>query len=91
MSELVLLGWWWGLRPYYTLKLRACQRLIVGWNPEYCQYRQGAGLGVFKCHYSAIVSGDEAMKPRVLGLVNHTLTTAAEFFVDAVVRDCLAD
>jgi signal transduction histidine kinase len=26
---------------------------------------------VFKCPYSAIVSGDEAMKPRVLGLVNH--------------------
>jgi hypothetical protein len=38
MSELVLLGWWRGLRPYYTLKLKACQRLIVGWNLEYCQY-----------------------------------------------------
>jgi hypothetical protein len=24
-------GWWRGLRPYYTLKLEASQRLIVGW------------------------------------------------------------
>ena len=31
-------GWWRGLRPYYTLKLKACQRLIVGWNLEHCQY-----------------------------------------------------
>jgi hypothetical protein len=38
MSELVLLGWWRGLRPYYTLKLNACERLIVGWKLEYCQY-----------------------------------------------------
>jgi hypothetical protein len=36
-------GWWKGLRPYYTLKLNACQRLIVGWNLEHCQYRQGQG------------------------------------------------
>jgi hypothetical protein len=33
---------------------------------------------------SAIVSGHEAMKPRVLGLVNHRDTTAAEFIDDAV-------
>ena len=31
-------GWWRGLRPYYTLKLKACQRLIVGRNLEYCRY-----------------------------------------------------
>jgi hypothetical protein len=36
MSELVLLGWWRGLRPY--LKLNAWGRLIVGWRLEYCQY-----------------------------------------------------
>jgi hypothetical protein len=45
VSELVLLGWWRGLRPYYTLKLNAGQRLIVGWNLEYCQCRQGQGPG----------------------------------------------
>jgi len=38
-------GWWRGLRPCYTLKLNACQRLIVGWNLEYLQYRQGQGPG----------------------------------------------
>jgi hypothetical protein len=38
-------GWWRGLRLYYTLKLNACQRLIVGWNLEYCQYRHGQGPG----------------------------------------------
>jgi hypothetical protein len=27
------------------LKLNACQRLIVGWNLEHCQYRQGQGPG----------------------------------------------
>jgi hypothetical protein len=34
ISELVLLGWWTGLRSYYTLKLSTYQRLIVGWKPE---------------------------------------------------------
>ena len=29
--------WWRGLRPHHTLKLKPCQRLIVGWNLEYCQ------------------------------------------------------
>jgi len=33
LSELVLLGMVErGLRQYYTLNLKACQRLIVGWN-----------------------------------------------------------
>ena len=41
--SLLCWGWWKGLRPYYTLKLNACQRLIVGWNLEHCQYRQGQG------------------------------------------------
>jgi hypothetical protein len=40
MSELVLLELVERLRPYYTLKLKACQRLIVGWNLEYCQVAQ---------------------------------------------------
>jgi hypothetical protein len=34
MSELPLLGWWKGLRPHYTLKLNASERLIVGWKLE---------------------------------------------------------
>src|ERR1700745_2065331 len=33
MSQLALV--WRGLRRCYTLKLNACQRLIVGWNLEY--------------------------------------------------------
>jgi hypothetical protein len=44
-SELVLLGLVERAEPYYTLKLNACQRLIVGWNLEYCQYKQGQGPG----------------------------------------------
>jgi hypothetical protein len=38
MSKLVLLDWWRGPRPYYTLKLKACQRLIVG--PNYSGSRR---------------------------------------------------
>jgi hypothetical protein len=38
MSELAQLGLVRGLRPYYTVKLKAGQRLIVGWNLECCQY-----------------------------------------------------
>ena len=37
------------------------------------------------------LEGDEAMQPRVLGLVDHTHTAAAELFHDAVVRDGLVD
>jgi hypothetical protein len=40
--NLLCWGWWGGLGLYYTLKL---QRLIVGWNLDYCQYRQGQGPG----------------------------------------------
>jgi len=44
MSELVLLGLVVRAEAK-LLKLNACQRLIVGWNPKYCQYRQGARRG----------------------------------------------
>jgi hypothetical protein len=74
MSELVLLGL--VVRAEAVLHAQAerlSQRLIVGWNPEYCQYRQGArpgaGRGWISAHpitcdlaiyqqLSSIVSGD---------------------------------
>jgi hypothetical protein len=34
---------------------------------------------------------NEAMKPGVLGLVNHAHTTAAELFDDTIVRNSLPD
>ena len=37
------------------------------------------------------LEGDEAMQPRVFGLIHHTHTAAAEFLDNTVVRDGLAD
>jgi hypothetical protein len=37
------------------------------------------------------LEGNKTMQPRILGLVNDTHPSPAEFFDDAVVRDCPAD
>ena len=48
-------------------------------------------LQVFGYVIGKELEGYEAAKLDVLGLVNHTHATTAQFVDDAVVRDCLAD
>jgi hypothetical protein len=48
MSELVLLGLVVRAEAVVHAQAERLSETIVGWNPEYCQYRRGAGPGAGK-------------------------------------------
>ena len=53
--------------------------------------KTGKSLGVFGDFIGQEFQGDKSVQPGVLGLVNHTHPSAAQFLDDAVVRNGLAD
>ena len=53
--------------------------------------KTGEGLRIVSYIFGQEFERDEAMQPRVLGLVHHAHSAAAQFLDDAVVRDGLAD
>src|SRR5713101_7171509 len=53
--------------------------------------KAGEGLRVTRNLPRQEFEGDEAMKPRVLGLIDHAHAAVPELLKDAVVRDSLVD